>query len=177
MVITSVYFHPSTGYLVGWWSRNASFLLLGNCLNCIFNGFSYFPFFPLFGTPLLKCSTPKISPPVFFFFFGSLIFYYFPYILEDFPCLSVCSLNPPNYFQDLTSVLDTSLRSLLIVHLRARTESWQSSGLWAESVYQALVQSTLLLFPLGKLWFQYIHVFPPGMFNVPRKMSHLLSES
>ena len=65
----------------------------------------------------------KSALQFFFFFFGSLIFYYFPYILEDFPCLSVCSLNPPNYFQDLTSVLDTSLRSLLIVHLRARTES------------------------------------------------------
>lgn len=89
------------------------FLLLGNFLSCIFNGFFFFSLLPSFWNSITQMFNPKNQPSSFllltdFLLLISLTFW-------KISPTSVCSLNPPNYFHDLIFILDTSLGNLLTV--------------------------------------------------------------
>lgn len=148
------------------------FLLLGNFLSCIFNGFFFFSLLPSFWNSITQMFNPKNQPSSFllltdFLLLISLTFW-------KISPTSVCSLNPPNYFHDLIFILDTSLGNLLTVP--GPCQDRKPTAALACGRSQAPSLRALCCGFLQGNWFQYIPVFPPGMFNVPRKMSHLLSE-
>ena len=146
MVITSVYFHPSTGYLVGWWSRNADFFTFRKFLKLYLQWFLL-----LFSSSLfleLYYSNVQLQKSAFQFSFANWFsITYFPYILEDFPYLCLLFESTQLFSWSVFRIRHFPRKSAN----HARTESLQQLWLVGGARHQALAQRALLRFPSGKL--------------------------
>lgn len=122
------------------------FLLLGNFLSCIFNGFFFFSLLPSF-LELYYSNVQLQKSALQFSFAHWFSITYFPYILEDFPYLCLLFESTQLFSWSVFRIRHFPRKSAN----HARTESLQQLWLVGGARHQALAQRALLRFPSGKL--------------------------